>query len=104
MVEEFTDVTSSYSCSYYDSENITNYEAYRNNKGCRRNKPSIRETNLSGMSPIIIRAIKSNRFKDVLEKGKKVRFTPNAIVLITIAIKNKDDYIIKAYMINNFKE
>lgn len=103
LVEHFIDVTSHYSCSFYESGETINYETY-NNKGNRMNKLSIRETSLSGMTPVVIKAIKNNSFEDVLKEGNKQRFTPNTIVLVTMAIKNKDNYIIKAYMINKFNE
>ncbi len=105
FIEDFTDVTANYSCSFYMSGKTINYETYHSYKnGRRKNRLEIRETSLSGISPIIIRAIKNNCFDDVLEKGKKQRFSPNSTVLITIAIKKKYDYTTKTFMINYFKE
>jgi len=108
LVEEFTDETSYYMCSFYESGRIlNNYEAFHpyDKDGIIIKKIYIRKTNFSGMTPVIIKAIKNNDLDEVLEKGKELRFTPNAIVLITIAIKEKSsDYAIKTFMINEFKE
>lgn len=103
FIEYFIDVTGNYSFGLYESGKISCYDIVNQDVGKTRTTRELRQKDICGLTPYIIKSIKEGNLKDVLDKGEKQRFTPNTTIIITIAKKEGKDYNIKAYRINHFK-
>lgn len=106
LIENFTNCFLRYSCYFYMSEEIPNYKTYyaKDDFGKNEFAISLVSSNLSEMSTPFLRAIKNNCLNEAIEKAKKQIYTPHSTVVITIAIKEEDDYVITCYLTSTYNE